>query len=126
MPRLGLFFVVGMKNNKIYVICIILNMEESPRKLTEREETVLLPAIKAKLSGAKTDDEIVKALNDYMETAQDAPSEHANKTDEEIVKEVIQRSLSGGGRRTKSSKKRATRRRRSSKRKSRKMNKRRK
>jgi hypothetical protein len=102
----------------------------TPRTLTERERNVLLPAIKKKLGGSKTDDEIEKALNDYMKTAEDAPTEHVNKTDEEIVEEVItllmHSATASGGRRTKSSKKRATRRRRSSKRKSRKMNKRRK
>jgi hypothetical protein len=102
-------------------------MESPPRTLTERERTVLLPAIKKKLGGSKTDDEIEKALNDYMKTDEDAQTEHVNKTDEKIVEEVITLLMhSAGGRRTKSSKKRATRRRRSSKRKSRKMNKRRK
>jgi len=110
-----------------------MDMESPPRTLSERELTVLLPLIKAKLSESsvvKKDDEIEKALNDYMETAEHFPEDYNQKKDEEIVEEVIKRLMpsasASGGRRTKSSKKRATRRRRSSKRKSRKMNKRRK
>ena len=100
------------------------------RVLQQEEIIRYVPAIKAKLTAHKspTDEEIQTALNEYLEVAEKNPEDYSNKSEEDIVNEIVKNlTMAGGRRRSKQSKKRsATRRRRSSKRKSRKMNKRRK
>jgi hypothetical protein len=74
----------------------------SDRVLNDRERTVLLPLIKTKLkekSVEKSNKQIEDALNAYMDAAEHAPEDYANKPDENIVDEVISNYLSNGGRR---------------------------